>query len=200
MVLGSSNELQTCWRALFWQKLKAASIESFDMVGGVTEGPDCGVAGYDKDLQAQSGIIVTNLTAQQFAGWYTAHPPDAVLAHFGGADLLQNMPLDGVMQGFELALQQARQVNPQVRFLLAQHTPMSSAGCNDCEHTVPELNQRIASWATQRSTATSPVIPIDLATGVDPATDTSDGVHLNMSGSAKVADRFFAAIAPFFGK
>lgn len=198
MVLGSSNELQTCWRALLWKQLQDANIKMFDMVGGVTEGPDCGVAGYDKDLQAQSGIIITNVTAQQFGGWFSAHPPDAVLAHFGGADLLANMALDGVMMAYDRALEQARMVNPKVRFLLAQHTPMSSAGCNDCEHTVPELNQRIATWATEKTTAESPVIAVDLATGVNPATDTDDGIHLNVAGSTKVAARFFDAIKPFF--
>jgi hypothetical protein len=151
-------------------------------------------------LQAQSGIIITNVTAQQFGTWFSAHPPDAVLAHFGGADLLANMALDGVMMAYDRALEQARMVNPKVRFLLAQHTPMSSAGCNDCEHTVPDLNQRIATWATQKTTAESPVIAVDLATGVNPATDTDDGIHLNVAGSTKVAARFFDAIAPFFGK
>jgi hypothetical protein len=200
MVLGSSNELQTCWRALFWKTLQDANIKTFDLVGAVNQGPDCGVAGYDKDLQAQSGIIITNVTANQFGGWFSANPPDAVLAHFGGADLLANMALDGVMEAYDRALTEARKVSPKVRFLLAQHTPMTSAGCNDCENTVPELNQRIATWAAQRSTADSPVIAVDLATGVNPATDTDDGIHLNVAGSTKVAARFYDAIKPFFGK
>lgn len=200
MVLGSSNELDTCWRALFWKTLQDASITDFDLVGGVNQGPDCGVAGYDKDLQAQSGIIVTNLTAQQFAGWFTAHPPDALLVHFGGADLLQNMPIPGIMSGYTLSLEQARLVNPKVRFLIGQHTPMTSATCNDCANTVPQLNAAITAWAAEKSQPTSPVVVVDLLTGMDPAVDTSDGIHLNMVGSAKVAARFFSAIDPFFAK
>ena len=199
MVLGSSNELQTCWRALLWQKLQAEGIVDFDFVGGVNQGPDCGVPGYDKDLQAQSGIIVSNLTAEQFAGWFSAHPPDALLVHFGGADLLQNMPIAGVIQAYGLTLQQARLVNPKVRFLIGQHTPQTSPSCNDCEHTVPQLNDEIEIWAAQNTQPDSPVVVIDLETGLDPAVDTDDGIHLNMVGSAKVAERFFAGLRPFFG-
>ena len=95
---------------------------------------------------------------------------------------------------------QARLVKPTVRFLIGQHTPMTSGGCNDCENTVPELNDQIASWAQEKTTAASPVVVVDLETGVDPATDTSDGIHLNTSGSTKVADRFFTALSPFFAK
>ncbi len=199
MVLGSSNELQTCWRALLWQTLQAEGIMDFDFVGDVSEGPDCGVPGYDKDLRAQSGIIVSNLTAPQFAGWFSAHPPDALLVHFGGADLLQNMPIAGVIQGYTLALEQARLVNPKVRILMGQHTPQTSPSCNDCEHTVPQLNDEIETWAAQHTQVDSPVVVIDLETGLDPAVDTDDGIHLNMVGSAKVAERFYAGLRPFFG-
>jgi hypothetical protein len=190
MVLGSSNELITCWRALLWQKLQTANIKNFDFVGGVTSGPDnCGVTGYDKDLQAQSGIIISNLAASDFAGWFTAHPPQVILMHFGGADLLMDMPIDGVLKGYSLALAQARIVNPQVRLLIAQHTP-------EGKDTVVTLNADIVTWAAQNTTAASPITVVDLYTGLDPTNDFSDGVHLNLAGSDKVATRFFTALQP----
>ncbi|HEY3669210.1 MAG TPA: hypothetical protein VGL19_24595 [Polyangiaceae bacterium] len=190
MVLGSSNELITCWRALLWQKLQTANLKNFDFVGGVTSGPDnCGVNNYDKDLQAESGIIISNLTAAQFAGWFTAHPPQVILMHFGGADLLNNMPIDGVLKGYSLALAQARMVSPAVRLLIAQHTP-------EGKDTVVTLNADIVTWAMQNTTAASPITVVDLYTGLDPVSDFSDGVHLNLSGSEKVATRFFTALSP----
>ena len=192
MVLGSSNELITCWRALLWQKLQTAQISNFDFVGSVSDGPDCGVPGYDKDLQAQSGTIVSNLTAEQFAGWFQAHPPDIVLAHFGGADLLANLPVDGIIEGYSLALEQARMVVPSVRFMIALHTPQNSGA------SVPELSAATMTWASQKTTATSPVTVVDLYTGLVTATDFSDGVHLNAAGSEKVAARWFAALEPLF--
>jgi hypothetical protein len=61
------------------------------------------------------------------------------------------------------------------------------------------LNADIAAWAPTVSTAESPVVAVDLYAGLLPA-DFSDGVHLDQSGSMKVADRFYEALAPFFGK
>ena len=198
MVLGSSNELITCWRAFLWQALQGASIKNFDFVGGVTDGPDCKVPGYDKDLQAQSGLIISNLPASKYQEWFSAHPPDIVLMHFGGADLLQNMPVDGVLKAYSLALAEARKVKPAVRLLIAQHTPQDSNGCAACDASVLELNADIVTWAAENSTAVSPVTAIDLYTDIVPATDLSDGVHLNEAGSKKVADRWFAALKPLF--
>jgi lysophospholipase L1-like esterase len=198
MVLGSSNELITCWRAFLWRELQQAGIENFDLVGGMNEGPGCNVTGYDKDLQAQSGQIVTNLPASKFQEWFNAHPPDIILMHFGGADLLQNMPVEGVMKAYALVLAEARKVRPKVRLLAAQHTPQKSNGCNECDQKVLELNAQMAIWAPMASTADSPVTAVDLFTGLDSAQDFTDGVHLNESGSQKVADRFFAVLEPLF--
>ena len=198
MVLGSSNELITCWRALLWQKLQTAEIKNFDFVGGVTQGDDCGVTGYDKDLQAQSGQIVSTLPASKFQEWFTAHPPDIILMHFGGADLLQNMPVDGVLKAYTLMLSEARKVEPKVRLMAAQHTPQDSNGCDACDANVLKLNSDLVGWAATNTTADSPVTVVDLYTDIVPATDLSDGVHLNPAGSEKVAARFFAALKPLF--
>ena len=77
-------------------------------------------------------------------------------------------------------------------------TPEDETGCTNCKVTVVELNADIVTWATQNTTLESPVTSVDLYTGIDPATDESDGVHLNDAGSQIVADRWFAAIEPLF--
>jgi lysophospholipase L1-like esterase len=191
MVLGSSNELGTCWRAFLWQELHTNGITNFDFVGAQNGGPNCGITAWnDTDLQAMSGIIITGLPASTYAGWFKAHPPDVILMHFGGADILADKPVDGVMQSYTVALEQARLVNPKVILLIAQHTP-------EGKDAIVTLNADIATWAPQHSTAESPVIAVDLYTGLLPA-DFSDGVHLNASGSMKVADRWYKALEPFF--
>ncbi|HTM43448.1 MAG TPA: hypothetical protein VL137_00760 [Polyangiaceae bacterium] len=190
MVLGSSNEIGTCWRAFLWQKLQMANITNVDFVGGVTTGPDCAVPGYDKDLQAQNGNMVSDLTANDFAGWFTAHPPLIILEHFGGADILSGRPVDGVIAGFTLALQQARMVNPHVHFMAGLHTPQTAD--------VQPLNAAAVIWAAQNTTPESPVTTVDLYSIIDPATDLPDGVHLNDMGSMKVAGAWFDALQPLF--
>ncbi len=118
--------------------------------------------------------------------------------HFGGADLLQNMPVDGVLKAYTLMLSEARKVKPKVRLLAAQHTPQDSNGCNECDANVLKLNADMIGWAATNGTADSPVTIVDLYTDIVPATDLSDGVHLNPAGSEKVAARFFAALKPLF--
>lgn len=191
LVLGSSNELGSCWRAFLQQRLHDAGIDNFDFVGGVSEGPDCGAVAYDKDLQAQGGTIVTNLSADTFADWFSTYDPDLVLAHFGGADLLSNMPVAGIIEGYSRALEQARLVNPRIHFLMAQHTPQDPGA-------VEELNAATVTWATENTTLESPVIAVDLYTGLDLDLDFSDRVHLNDLGSEKVADRWFEVLEPLF--
>jgi hypothetical protein len=190
MVVGSSNELGTCWRAFLWRELHANNILNFAFVGEENTGPDCGVPGYDMHVQAQDGIIISNLPASTYAGWFKANPPDIILMHFGGADLLANMPIPPVIAAYSTALAQARLVNPNVILLIAQHTP-------EGKDTVVTLNADIAVWAPQNSTAQSPVIVVDLYTGLLPS-DFSDGVHLNEVGAQIVADRWYAALKPFF--
>jgi hypothetical protein len=198
MILGSSNEEITCWRAFLWQKLRAAQITNFDFVGTQHTGPDCGVPGYDKDSEARSGTIVTSLTADQLHGWFAANPPDVVLQHNGGADLLDNIAVPKVITAFSLIVDEARKVNPKVIFIVAQHTPQDPQGCTDCIANVMALNSAIVGWAAQTTTAASPVTTIDLYTGLDVVADFSDRVHLNTSGSEKVSDRWLAALLPLF--
>lgn len=193
MVVGSSNEIGTCWRAYLWQELHTNAITNFHFVGQQSGGPSCTVMGWnDTQVQAMSGIIITNISTNTYLSWFMANPPDVILMHFGGADLLSGMPIDGVMKSYGRALDAARMVNPKVVLLIAEHTP-------EGKDTVPMLNADIAAWAPTVSTAQSPVIAVDLYTGMLPS-DFSDGVHLNQQGSMKVADRWYAKLAPFFGK
>jgi hypothetical protein len=198
MILGSSNEAITCWRAFLWQKLRAGGITNFDFVGSQTVGPDCGVPGYDQDCEARSGTIITSISADTYHGWFAAHPPDIVLMHIGGADLLNNIPVADVIKTYSVIIEQARAVSPKVIFLVAQHTPQEPTGCTDCRANVIALNTAIVGWAMQANTPESPVSPVDLFTGLDVVTDFSDRVHLNVSGSEKVSDRWLAALVPIF--
>jgi hypothetical protein len=154
------------------------NITNFDFVGEQNTGPDCGVPGYDKDLQApMDGIVITNIPASTYAGWFKANTPQIALMHFGGADILANMPVDGVIKAYSTLLAQLRLVNPNAVMLAAQHTP-------EGKDAILQLNADIAKWAMDNTTPQSPVVAVDLYTGILPS-DLSDGVHLNLSGLAE---------------
>jgi hypothetical protein len=198
MVMGSSNETSTCWRAFLWQKLRAAGVTNFDFVGGQKDGPDCGVPGYDRDDESRPGTIVSGITAAQYASRFRANPPDIVLVHFGGADILQGIAPSRVIPGYTLMVEEGRKVNSSIRFLVGEHTPMTPSSCPRCPVTVPELNAATVAWAKTITTPQSPVTTVDLFNGLDPATDTSDRVHLNDMGSQKVAQKWVDALLPIF--
>jgi hypothetical protein len=196
MVLGSSNESQTCWRAFLWQKLRSNGITNFAFVGSQVVGPDCGVPGYDMACEARPGTIVTSVSAATFHSWFAAHPPDIVLQHIGGADLMDNIAPAEVILTYSVIVEQARAVNPKVIFFVAQHTPQDPTGCTNCLADVMALNALIPAWAAQTTTAESPVSVVDLYTGLDVVADFSDRVHLNTAGSEIVSDRWLAALLP----
>ena len=192
MVLGSSNETATCWRAFLWQRLRAAGIMNFDLVGRTRVGPDCGVPGYDQDVEAAPGTIITGFSANDFATLFKAHPPRIVLVHVGGADARSGVPTAKILAAYSLAVEQARAVEPHVIFFVAQNTPQEPpTGLH-------ELNAAIPGWAKQISTPDSPVSSVDLFTGIVPATDQSDGTHLNVAGSQKVSQWWLAVVLPLF--
>jgi acyl-CoA thioesterase I len=193
MVVGSSNEEGTCWRAFLWQKLRAAGVTNFDFVGRNMAGPDCGVPGYDKDSEAHGGTVVEDITADAWLTTYKANPPDIILQHNGGADLLDGKPYMNVITAYTLSVTQARMVNPRVIYFAAQHSPQGSAA--DVKN-VMTLNAAMVPWAAGITTADSPVVLVDLFTGIDQKLDMSDGTHFNTSGSEKVSDRFLAVLLP----
>jgi hypothetical protein len=201
MVLGSSNEVITCWRAFLWQKLQTAGLigttgTNVKFVGGQTDGPDCNVPNYDMHDESHSGILITTVPASTFLAEFRANPPQIVLQHFGGADVLANKPIDPIIATYTTVIQQARMVNPNVIFLAAQHTPEIETGCNDCIANTMKLNAAMVPWAAANTTAASPIILVDLFTGLDTTTDFSDGVHLNVVGAQTVSDRWLAALLP----
>jgi hypothetical protein len=191
MVLGSSNELGSCWRAYLWQKLHTAGITNFDFVGSIKAGPACGVPDYDTNLEAHDGWIIEDLSVNDWVAIFKANPPDIVLEHNGGADLLAGYPYPNVIQAYTLGVTAARMVNPRVIYLAAQHTPQMPDNSD-----VMMLNAAMVPWAAGITTSESPVALVDLFTGINMQTDMSDGVHLNDMGSEIVSDRWFAALAP----
>jgi hypothetical protein len=191
MVLGSSNELGSCWRAYLWQKLHDAGITNFDFIGSVKSDPGCGVGTYDTSLEAHSGWIIEDITLDGWVAIFKANPPDIVLEHNGGADLLANHPYANVIKAYTLGVEAARMVNPRVIYLAAQHTPQMPDNAD-----VMMLNAAMVPWAAGITTAESPVALVDLFTGINSQTDMSDGVHLNDMGSEIVSDRWFAALSP----
>jgi lysophospholipase L1-like esterase len=192
MALGDSiTGSPGCWRALLWQKLPAARV---DFVGTLPP-QGCGFA-YDGENEGHGGALVTAVADQnQLVGWLAASDPDVVLMHFGTNDVWNNRPTATILAAYTKLVGQMRAADPAMKILVAQIIPMTPSNCTACAQRVVDLNAAIPGWAASLTTAASPITVVDQWTGFNTTTDTGDGVHPNDAGSAKIANRWYPAVA-----
>ena len=183
-----------CWRALLWNDLLEAGHTDVDFVG--TLGPQgCGVT-HDGDNEGHGGYLATTIAATNLLpGWLAATEPDVVLMHLGTNDLWSNRSTAEILAAFTTLVGQMRANNPAMTVLVAQIIPVDPPTCSACADRTVALNAALPAWAAGLTSATSPVTVVDQWTGWDPATDTSDGVHPNATGTSKMAARWFGPLA-----
>ncbi|NEY30805.1 cellulose-binding protein [Streptomyces sp. PRKS01-65] len=183
-----------CWRAVLWNRLQSTGYTGIDFVG--TLGPQgCGQA-YDGDNEGHGGELVTRVAdGNLLPARLAATRPDIVVMHFGTNDVWSNVSPDRILAAYTRLVEQMRASRPDMRILVAQLIPMNPATCAECAQRVVALNARIPGWARATSTEDSPVTVVDQWTGFSTATDTYDGVHPNASGDAKIAARWYPALA-----
>ncbi|MEV5883841.1 GDSL-type esterase/lipase family protein [Streptomyces sp. NPDC052020] len=183
-----------CWRAVLWNRLQSTGYTDIDFVG--TLGPQgCGQA-HDGDNEGHGGELVTNVADRNLLpARLAATRPDIVVMHFGTNDVWSNVSPDRILAAYTRLVEQMRASRPDMKVLVAQLIPMNPGNCAQCAQRVVDLNARIPGWARATSTANSPVTVVDQWTGFSTAADTYDGVHPNASGDAKIAARWYPALA-----
>ncbi|MEU0203546.1 MULTISPECIES: GDSL-type esterase/lipase family protein [unclassified Streptomyces] len=183
-----------CWRAVLWNRLVDSGYKDLDFVGTLPP-QGCGQA-HDGDNEGHGGELVTNVADRDLLpGRLTATRPDIVVMHFGTNDVWSSIAPDRILAAYTKLVAQMRASNPDMRILVAQLIPMNPSSCAACAQRVIDFNARIPAWARATSTDRSPVTVVDQWTGFSTATDTYDGVHPNASGDAKIAARWFPALA-----
>ncbi|MEU2272112.1 GDSL-type esterase/lipase family protein [Streptomyces olindensis] len=183
-----------CWRAVLWNRLVDSGYKNLDFVGTLPP-QGCGQA-HDGDNEGHGGELVTNVADQNLLpGRLAATRPDIVVMHFGTNDVWSSIAPDRILTAYTKLVAQMRASNPDMRILVAQLIPMNPSSCAACTQRVVDFNARIPDWARATGTDRSPVTVVDQWTGFSTATDTYDGVHPNASGDAKIAARWFPALA-----
>jgi lysophospholipase L1-like esterase len=219
MPLGDSITGSTCWRALLWQELNTNGLTGrFNFVGSRNSDPGCSPTGYDRDNEGHPGVLVTNfvndadeLTAgtQTMQSVLDPNPADIVLLHFATNDIWNSIPPTTILAAYSEVLAVLRGINPNVVILAAQLIPMnpvntatcSTCLCTACPGREATFNGMIPAWASANTTAQSPIYVIAPPPGFDATAttgDTVDGVHPNATGNVKMANNWYAALAPFF--
>lgn len=183
-----------CWRAVLWNRLVSSGYPDIDFVGTLPP-QGCGQA-HDGDNEGHGGELATHAADQNLLpGRLAATDPDIVVMHFGTNDVWSGIAPDRILAAYTRLVGQMRAANPKMRILVAQLIPMNPGSCAACAQRVVDLNARIPAWARATSTDRSPITVVDQWTGFSTAADTYDGVHPNASGDAKIAARWFPALA-----
>ncbi len=193
MALGDSiTGSPGCWRALLHRDLTAAG-HRVDMVGTLPP-QGCGFA-HDGDNEGHGGALVTDVAASgEAARWFAATRPQVVLMHFATNDVWSDRSSQQVLDAWTTLVGQMRAVDPHVVVVVAQIIPVAPPTCADCPARTRALNAAVPGWVAATTTAASPVLVVDHATGWDPARDTSDGVHPNDAGTARMAATWVPAV------
>lgn len=184
-----------CWRSIVARDLEADGWSQVNFVGS-QHGPGMCGSDYDSDHEGHSGYSVTSMIRLgQIKSWLKASKPDVVTVHLGTNDIAGKVSTEKILAAYTTLVEQARAVNPRVQLVVAQIIPLDKRGCSSCLQRTADLDAAIPEWAAGLSTAASPIQVVDMATGWDPDTDTSDGIHPdNPGGTTKMADRWLPAI------
>jgi lysophospholipase L1-like esterase len=179
-----------CWRALLWRQLQENGYTSVDFVGSLPP-QGCGFS-YDGDNEGHGGALAINVANDgNLTGWLKQTNPQLIIMHFGTNDVWSGRTTENIIKAFDTLLGQMRAQYANVYLLVAQIIPVAPTECSECPDRTIVLNKAIAEWATKNNTPQSPVVSVDLWTGWDAKTLTSDGVHPNDAGIIKLSDGWY---------
>lgn len=179
------------YRRPLWLNLQAGNYK-VDFVGGQRDNrngpppnPD-----FDQDHQGHGGRT-TEWLYTYLKEWAKKERPDVVLLHAGTNDLNQGKSPKSTFDGLGQIIDSLRSVVPTVKVLVAQIIP---AADNILNANVTTLNRLLPDLASQKSTAESTVLIVDLNSDFVRETDLDDDLHPNASGEKKMAARWYQAL------
>ncbi|MFO1501126.1 MAG: DUF642 domain-containing protein [Verrucomicrobiota bacterium] len=190
------------YRRPLWQRLSWSGF-SVDFVGSMTLNGSTLPPNPDFDLhhEGHSGWRADEIR-NALPGWLANYTPDVVLLHIGSNDVFQNeggpnflAQTVGDIHGIIRFLQAD---NPSVTILLAKIIPAQNRTTptdTSWGSRITALNSQIDSIASSTTTTTSRVLVVDQYSGFNPSSDTSDGIHPNSAGEAKMASKWFDTLA-----
>lgn len=186
MAIGDSITAGPFYRAPL-QRLLAADGCQVDFVGSaVDEQPDQdGLT--DLDNEGHGGWRADQL-GENARGWATTADPDIVLLYAGVNDFYAGDDVATVTADLRHVVDELQAGAPEAQLLVARIMPAVGL-----ETQVAEYDAAIAELAGDH------VAVVDIQTGFDPTKDTVDGVHPNESASERIAEAWFAGLAPYLG-
>lgn len=181
------------YRPFLWKQLSAAGYK-VDLVGSVRGSYEPGGKEDDGDPDHEGHwALGTREVLAELPRWLEAARPQVVLLHLGTRNIARGEPPEQIAGEIARIIVEIRNRNPEARILLAQIIPISEV--NLCRKSTA-LNAKLQELARKMTTRQSPILLVDQAGGFVPNLHTYDGVHPNEEGARRMADRWFATLAP----
>lgn len=206
MIVGDSISAGPgCYKKYLAEKLAANGITAYEFVGEYAD--DCHG---DVRHSAVSCSTSAHYTEETFsvscdgnkrhpgmARLTAAHNPDLVMIQLGVNDIGGEVATQSILNNYTTLVEQARARNPRVVVMVAQIHRIIMDHCKNTKSTADAeaLVKAVPAWAASVSTSASPVLVADLWTNSDPR-EAFDCVHPNDAGARRMADNWYAALAP----
>lgn len=157
---------------------------------------------FDKDHDGYWGIKSSEYLSQKLPA-AAALAPEIAIINIGTNDIPGSgqsaTNYQASMNNIGAIIDSLRAVNPDVKIVLTQLTPPSTASPSFGAYgsKFPIFNQNVAELALTKSTAQSPIVVANQYAGFDPVAMTDDGIHPNKYGQRLMADRYYVALQTF---
>lgn len=156
---------------------------------------------FDYDHEGHSGWTSAQVN-NQIGNWLNqTETPDIVLfSSPGGNDALQGASLESILPNINAIIDKIQAHYPNVTILIEQLAPAKSTFMNEELTAIFEQIQTvITEIAHNQTTATSKVIPVDMATGFSDDF-LADNVHYNTAGAQFIAEKYYDKLIPYLEK
>lgn len=156
---------------------------------------------FDNDHEGRGGWTSSQIN-NQIENWLNqSESPDVVLfSSPGGNDALQGIAIEEILPNINAIIDKIQAHNPNATILIEQMAPgKSSFMTTELLTAFDQMKLKIAEISLAKTTSTSKVIIVDMATGF---TDNflADNVHYNTAGAAFIAKRYYEKLLPFLKK
>ncbi len=185
------------YRYELWKDL-IENNKTFDFIGVQSDGaiyPTFNSMNFDTDHEGRSGWTSGQIL-NGLNGWLnkTGSPDIVLFSSPGGNDGLKGLPYAQVVSNVNSIIDILQANNPNVTIIIEQMAPgRSSIMTSELTSFFNQMQQEVLRIATNKSTATSQIITVDMFTGF---TDNllSDDVHYNEAGADFIATRYYSIL------
>jgi lysophospholipase L1-like esterase len=198
---GSNPE--SSYRYWLWQKLQDAGFNNFDFIGsqnGVGDGAP--LNSWPDEQYEGGGNDWTSATALGDAPHAANQNPDIVLLDFGSNDFgegWETAKASATRTNLDQTIEALRANNPGMIILLAKPTGWVTSDRNEKKFQ-SALCGAVAQAAKDEKRAGATVVLVNLHGGFNPQKDTKDGVHPNVIGEQKIANKYFSVLRKYLKK